>query len=66
MHFSYRDVAEYMSWATTMGGALAMVLRTLSEEERRDVEQEVRQPFEPFAVDGGHELPGVVLNAVAS
>jgi ubiquinone/menaquinone biosynthesis C-methylase UbiE len=66
LHFFYRDVADYMSWATNTAGALAMVLRTLSEEERHDVEQEVREAFEAFAVDGGYEVPGVVLNAVAS
>ena len=66
LHFSYRGIADYMTWATNTAGALAIVLRTLSEEERHDVEEKVWETFEPFVVDGGSEVPGVVLNAVAS
>jgi hypothetical protein len=55
-----------MSWATNTAGALAIVLRTLSDDERRDVEREVEDAFAYFAVDGGYEIPALTLNAVAS
>jgi ubiquinone/menaquinone biosynthesis C-methylase UbiE len=66
LRFSYRGIADYMSWATNAAGGLAIVLRTLSEEEQRKVAREVEEAFEPFRVEGGYEVPGLTLDAVAS
>jgi ubiquinone/menaquinone biosynthesis C-methylase UbiE len=66
VRFAFRDLADYLSWATNAAGALALVLRTLSDEERVRVEAEIAEAFEPFARDGGYEVPGLTLNAVAS
>jgi ubiquinone/menaquinone biosynthesis C-methylase UbiE len=66
LRFFHRDVADYMSWATTTAGALALVLRTLSDDERQEVEREVEEAFAPFAGERGYEVPALPLNAVAS
>ena len=41
-------------------------VRTLSEDEREAFTTQLRAAFAPFGADGGYELPGVALNAVAS
>jgi ubiquinone/menaquinone biosynthesis C-methylase UbiE len=66
LRYFHHDVADYMRWATTTGGALALVLRTVSEEERQEVEREVEEAFAPFASERGYEVPALTLNAVAS
>ncbi|MGH3133264.1 MAG: class I SAM-dependent methyltransferase, partial [Gaiellaceae bacterium] len=66
MRFLFTDLDEYLSWATNTAGALAMVLRGLPGHELEWIEAELERAFAPFAVDGGYELPGVALVAVAS
>jgi ubiquinone/menaquinone biosynthesis C-methylase UbiE len=66
VRFFFRDLADYVSWATDTAGALALVFRKLSDEERESVEAELREALAPFARDRGYELPGLTLNAVAS
>jgi ubiquinone/menaquinone biosynthesis C-methylase UbiE len=66
LRFWHESVADYMAWATTTAGALAMVLRTLSDEDRQAVEREVEEAYAPFAADVGYEVHGLTLNAVAS
>jgi len=47
-------------------GPLALALRKLPDDERSDIIAEVADSLGRFAADGGYELPGVVLAAVAS
>lgn len=63
--FSFSNVDEYMQWARTTAGALAMVLRSLPEEEVAVLSGKLEQAFAPFAGDAGYEFPGVALCAVA-
>ena len=66
VRFPFRDLDEYEKWVGEVGGPIAIVLRELSEEEREALKAQLAEAFVPFAADGGYELPGVALGAVAS
>jgi len=65
IQFAFRDIEDYVQWAIDMAGPLAMVIRGLSEDERHEITTQLADAFARFAVDGGYELPGVALCAVA-
>jgi SAM-dependent methyltransferase len=64
--FAFTDVDEYLSFVGDTAGPIAMVLREFSEEERESIKAQLEEAFAPFSTDGGYELPGVSLAAVAS
>lgn len=66
LRFAFRDLADYEQWVIDVAGPFAMVLRGLPEDEREVLRARLREAFVPFATDGGYELPGVALCAVAS
>jgi SAM-dependent methyltransferase len=66
VHFVYRDVDDYVRRARDTGGLFATVWRAVSNEEHEAMKARLRDEFAPFAVDGGFELPGLALAAVAS
>jgi SAM-dependent methyltransferase len=66
VRFAFRDVDDYVSFAVETAGPFAMVIRGLSESELQTIEAQLGEAFAPFAADGGYELPGVALAAVAS
>lgn len=66
VRFAYPDLDDYEGWVTDVAGAFALVVRRLSPHERAVLRTEVEAAFAPFAADGGYELPGVALCAVAA
>ena len=66
VRFTYRDVDDYIRRARDTGGVFARVFREVSEDEREAMKTQLEEAFTPFAVEGGYELPGVALAAVAS
>ena len=62
----YRDIDDYVDFATDTGGSFATAFRGSSEDERAAMKHEIAEAFTPFEVGGGYELPGVALVAVAS
>jgi ubiquinone/menaquinone biosynthesis C-methylase UbiE len=66
MRFAFRDLDDYEQWVIDVAGPFAMVLRGLPEDEREVLRARLTEAFVPFATDGGYELPGVALCAVAS
>ena len=66
MRWVFRNLEEYERWVTEVAGAFAMVVRGLSADERDALRFQLAEAFVPFAADGGYELPGVALCAVAS
>jgi ubiquinone/menaquinone biosynthesis C-methylase UbiE len=66
LRFGFRDVDDYVSYATDTAGPFAPVLAGLSAGEREAICTQLEEAFAPFVLDGGYELPGVALNAVAS
>jgi SAM-dependent methyltransferase len=66
VRFAFRDVDDYVSFITDTAGPFAMVIRGLPADEREAMKAQLGEAFAPFVSDGGYELPGVTLNAVAS
>ena len=66
LRFAFRDIDDYVAYATDTGGAAAEVLHRLSDNEREILTNELEAAFAPFAAGRGYELPAVALNAVAS
>ena len=64
--FTFRNLDDYERWVIDVAGPFAMVVRGLPEGEREVLRARLGEAFEPFATDGGFELPGVALCAVAS
>ena len=63
---TYDDVDHYVTAANETGGMFARIWRDASEEEHETIEARLAEAFEPFAVDGGYELPGVAVVAAAT
>jgi hypothetical protein len=65
VRFTFRDIDDYTTYATDMGGPAALVLPGLPADERAVLKTQLAAAFAPFAVDGGYEIPGVALCAAA-
>jgi ubiquinone/menaquinone biosynthesis C-methylase UbiE len=66
VRFAFRALEDYEQWVIDVAGQFAMVLRALPEDEREVLRERLREAFVPFATNGGYELPGLALCAVAS
>ena len=64
--FTFRNLDDYERWVIDVAGPFAMVVRGLPEGEREVLRTRLGEAFELFATDGGFELPGVALCAIAS
>jgi ubiquinone/menaquinone biosynthesis C-methylase UbiE len=61
----YGSMDEYVSLASDTGGSFAKAFRDARAEERATMTREIADGFASYAVDGGFELPGLALVAVA-
>jgi len=66
VRFTYRGVDEFVRRARDTAGAFSRVFREVSADERKAMESELEARFEPFAVNGGYEFPGVALAVAAN
>jgi ubiquinone/menaquinone biosynthesis C-methylase UbiE len=66
VRFAFRDLDDYVRYASDTAGPFAIVLRGLSDGERGALKARLGEAFARFVAHGGYELPGVSLNAVAS
>ena len=66
VHSDYRDVDEYVRRSTERGGMFSRAWAAAPESQRQAMTEELRDAFEPFAVEGGYELPGLAICVVAS
>ena len=64
--FVAADVDDYVSSVRETGGMFARAWEAASEEDRLAINEELADAFVPFERDGGYELPGLALVAVAS
>jgi SAM-dependent methyltransferase len=62
----YPDVDEYVRRSSEMGGMFSRAWAAAPEAERKAMTQELRDAFEPFAVAGSYELPGLAICVVAT
>jgi SAM-dependent methyltransferase len=65
VRFAFRDLDDYVSFASDTAGPFAIVLRGLSDGERGALETQLAEAFAGFVANGGYELPGLSLAAVA-
>lgn len=63
--FVSSDIDDYVATATDTGGGFAKAWGEASDEERVAIKEELAAAFLPFERDGGYELPGLALVAVA-
>ncbi len=66
VRWAYADLDAYDRWLEEVTGGLARAVRALPESERAALKARLEDEFRPFAADGGYEVPGVALAAVAS
>jgi ubiquinone/menaquinone biosynthesis C-methylase UbiE len=66
VRFAFGSFDDYEQWVVDVAGPFAMVVRGLPEDERYALRARLRETLIAFAADGGYELPGVALCAVAS
>lgn len=66
VRWAYHDFNEYERWIMEVAGAFALVVRGLPQNERDALKTQLEAAFAPFVADGGYEVPGVALAAVAS
>lgn len=66
LQFAFNDLDDYERWVVDVGGPFAMVVRALPDDERETLRARLREAFVTFATDGGYELPGAALCAVAN
>jgi SAM-dependent methyltransferase len=66
VRFAFRDLDDYVRWVIDVAGLFAIVLRSLSEDERHVLKAQLAEAFVPFEAAGGYSLPGIAVCAVAS
>jgi len=65
VRFAFRDLDDYERWIIDVGGPFAMAVRGLPDDEREVLRARLGEAFVPFGADGGYELPGIALCAIA-
>jgi SAM-dependent methyltransferase len=65
-HLSFSDFDDYWSFVREFAGAVAILLRSFSDEERAAVREATERATEGFRTDQGYDLPGLSVNALAS
>lgn len=66
VHNVYRGVDEFVRRSNETGGMFSRAWTAASDDEREAMTEEFRDSFEPFAVDGGYDLPGLAICVLAS
>lgn len=64
--FAFDSLDGFVAAMRETGGAFSTAWAKASETEREVITQELANSFTPFERDGGYELPGLALVAVAS
>jgi ubiquinone/menaquinone biosynthesis C-methylase UbiE len=65
-HLRFSDFDDYWSFVREFAGAVAILLRSFSDEERAAVREATERASEGFRTGRGYDLPGLSVNAVAS
>ena len=56
----------YWHFVTDLAGAVAMIVRALSEEDQSAVRNEIERRLKPYADGDGYRMPGICLNVLAA
>jgi len=65
-HLRFTDFDDYWSFVREFAGAVAILLRSFSDEERAAVREATERATERFRTSAGYDLPGLSVNALAS
>lgn len=66
VRFRAASAEEYVAIMADTAGPLAMALRGVPDDECAEIVEKLEQAYAPFAANGGYEVPGLALVAVAS
>ena len=66
VRFEFDDVDDYIVRTTDLGGMFSRIWGDASDEDREAIRTRLAEDYEPFAVDGRYELPGIAVVAAAS
>jgi SAM-dependent methyltransferase len=64
-HRRFPSADAFWRYLTELAGAIAPILRGLPPTEQAAVRAQLTKDAQPFVRDGGYDLPGLCLNAVA-
>jgi ubiquinone/menaquinone biosynthesis C-methylase UbiE len=62
----FEDFDDYWRFLTELAGAIALAIEALPEEDQRALRARIEDAVERFRSNGGHELPGVAQNTLAT
>jgi len=65
-HLRFTDFEDYWSFVREFAGAVAILLRSFSQDERAAVKEATEVATRPFRTDRGYDLPGLSVNVLAS
>ena len=65
-HLRFSEFEDYCSFCREFAGAVAILLRSFSDEERAAVREATELATEGFRTSQGYDLPGLSVNALAS
>ena len=66
VRFEFGDVDDYIVRTKDLGGMFSRIWGDASDEDREAIRTRLAEDYEPFAVDGRYELPGIAVVAAAS
>lgn len=64
-HLRFADFADYWDFIEEFAGATAILLRSLSAEDRSSVREATERAAERFRTPAGYDLPGLSVNVLA-
>lgn len=66
LEWRFEDFDEYWFFLGEMAGAIALVMKTLSDRELDQAREALQAAIEPYRSNGGYAFPGVTKNVLAS
>jgi hypothetical protein len=66
MAWRFDSLDAYWHFVTDLAGAVAMIVRALSEEEQSAVRDEIERRLKPYAEGDAYRMPGICLNVLAA
>ncbi len=65
VHWNFDDFDAFWGFQSNVAGAIATLLKELSEDEVVEVRGAIQEAVAPLAQDGRYDFPGVTLNVLA-
>ncbi len=65
-HVRFSDFDDYWDFVMEFAGAIAVLLESFPQEQQDAVRHEAERASEGFRTDGGYDMPGLSVNALAN